>query len=231
MSLPILIYTGPGTEPDAFNALKRMFRLAIPTHHTIISVDSDELITRLQNHQCDLLVMPGGRDLPYCKALSGEPNRLIRKFVQEGGKYLGICAGAYYGSREVLFELNGPLEVQGSRELCFFPGPAIGPAYGLGLFEYDSLAGARPAKISWKGGETSIFYNGGCYFHNAHHFSEYVEILGRYNDIPEQPAAIVGCRFGKGKALLCGVHPEVHSLNICPQKSLTLFTYLTDWLL
>ena len=40
-----------------------------------------------------MFVMPGGADLPYCAALNGAPNARIRRFVEAGGTYLGICAG------------------------------------------------------------------------------------------------------------------------------------------
>ncbi len=43
--------------------------------------------------------------------------RRIRDFVSEGGRYLGICAGAYFGSKEVRFDVGGPMEVKGDRDL------------------------------------------------------------------------------------------------------------------
>lgn len=64
-----------------------------------------------------------------------------------GGKFLGICAGAYYGSCEVKFETEGPLEVVGKRELQFFPGTAYGPAYGLRKFCYENNSGAQIATL------------------------------------------------------------------------------------
>ena len=74
--------------------------------------------------------MPGGADLPYCTHLNGHGNSLIRGFVESGGSYLGLCAGAYYGCGHVEFELGNPsMEVQGPRELRFFPGTAKGSVY------------------------------------------------------------------------------------------------------
>ena len=55
-------------------------------------------------------VMPGGADRPYCAALNGEGNRRIRAFVEAGGAYLGLCAGAYYASQRVEFELGSRCE-------------------------------------------------------------------------------------------------------------------------
>ena len=79
--------------------------------------------------------MPGGADVPYCQALDGHGNKLIRgmqliqcqysrsrfekqltqgknwavvsaDFVEAGGAYLGLCAGAYYACARIEFELG-----------------------------------------------------------------------------------------------------------------------------
>ena len=52
---------------------------------------------------------------------------------------MGICAGSYYGSRKVEFDLHGPLEVNEERELKLFKGRAVGPAYKG--FDYKSTKG------------------------------------------------------------------------------------------
>jgi glutamine amidotransferase-like uncharacterized protein len=61
------------------------------------------------------------------------------EFVQGGGSYLGLCAGAYYGCARVVFEPGTPLEVVGDRELAFFPGIARGAAFP-GLVQRLQLA-------------------------------------------------------------------------------------------
>lgn len=66
------------------------------------------------------LIIPGGADLPYCERLNGAGNRAIREFVENGGLYVGICAGAYYGCREIAF-IGADYDVFGARELGFFP--------------------------------------------------------------------------------------------------------------
>ena len=52
---------------------------------------------------------------------------------------MGICAGSYYGSRKVEFDLQGRLEVNEDRELKLFKGRAVGPA--LKGFDYKSTKG------------------------------------------------------------------------------------------
>ncbi|MBX7067464.1 MAG: hypothetical protein K1X28_09555 [Parachlamydiales bacterium] len=168
---------------------------------------------RLQN--LSLFIMPGGRDRPYHAALKGRPNTLIRQFVEQGGVYLGICAGAYYGCSFVEFDQGFPLEVCEERELGFFPGKAVGPAYGKGTFAYESEKGARIAKIGTDKGVFYTYFNGGCTFVGD---LTHVRILARYLDLPGEPPAIIECPLKKGKAILSGVHIE-QQLSHFPEYS------------
>jgi biotin--protein ligase len=128
--------------------------------------------------RCRLLVLPGGRDLPYCSKLNGEGNTKIRKFVRDGGSYLGLCAGGYYGTSYVQFAVGDPvMEVVGPRELKFFPGVAQGPTFPG--FQYNSNSGARACSIvlrqaaqrllnkespSEDAASLAVYYNGGGHF-------------------------------------------------------------------
>lgn len=151
------------------------------------------------------LIMPGGRDRPYHAALKGAGNAQIRAFVEKGGTYLGICAGAYYGCKRVEFDAGFPLEVCEERELAFFSGTAVGPAYGKGTFEYDTEKGARMANLGTAHGILPIYYNGGCLFEGDF---THIRILAHYLDLPGHPPAIIECPTGQGKAILSGVHLE-----------------------
>jgi len=160
-----------------------------------------------------LFLMPGGRDRPYHASLSGEGCRRIRRFVENGGTYLGICAGAYFGARRVEFDRDFPLEVCEERELAFFPGAAIGPAFGKGTFDYASRKGARAALLETDLGRFYAYYHGGCFFEGD--FSG-CKVLARYADLPGHPSAILECPVGKGKAILSGIHLETASEELDP---------------
>ncbi|EIE27046.1 hypothetical protein COCSUDRAFT_55074 [Coccomyxa subellipsoidea C-169] len=86
--------------------------------------------------------------LPYCHQLNGRGNSLIRGFVEAGGAYLGLCAGAYYACSYVEFALGTTLEVKGPRELAFFSGTAAGPIYGG--FRYETEDGAHAARVAFQ---------------------------------------------------------------------------------
>lgn len=187
---PYSIYSGRGTLTASFSG-------------NFLSLE--ELLEGSWSQNSSLFIMPGGRDCPYHEDLKGAGNAQIRRFVEKGGIYLGICAGAYYGCKRVEFNKGFPLEVCEERELCFFSGTAVGPAYGKGTFSYTSSLGARAAKITTEMGDFFVFYNGGCTFEGD---LTQCKVLARYADLPGQPAAIIECPIGKGKAILSGVHLE-----------------------
>jgi glutamine amidotransferase-like uncharacterized protein len=153
--------------------------------------------------------MPGGADLPYVSKLKGEGNRVIKKFVQKGGSYLGICAGSYYGSGYVEFDKGGDLEVLGKRELAFFPGKAIGPI--LATYDYKNHSGARAAdiKIHLDGfQQVNLYFNGGGFFEDAENHPN-VSVIGSYKtNIGRKLPAIIHIPYGKGRVILSGVHFE-----------------------
>ncbi len=201
------IYNGRGTSHRFVEALIQAF-----TPHPVTLLSARALLFADWPSHVDILAIPGGRDLPYVRDLHGKGTRRIRAFVEGGGRYLGICAGAYFGSREVVFEPGGPLQVLGHRELAFYGGKAVGPAYGLGVFDYRSERGARLAHI----GGAHVYFNGGPAFPEA----KGEEVLARYDDLPDAPPAILRCRVGSGIAILAGVHIECPVPDDAPRRAL-----------
>lgn len=195
------LYHDLGVDKELFSSLlvqlKRKFRCECITAREIIE---GSLLER-----ADLFVIPGGRDLPYVKLLHGAGIEKIRMYVEKGGCFLGICAGAYFASSYVEFDKGGPLHVEGARELQFFPGKSIGPLFGP--YYYDSEKGAKIVSLSYQHAQEHFlsrsYYNGGCFFEKTP--SHLYETLATYeNDLP----AIVLCKVGNGIAILSGVHFE-----------------------
>ena len=205
----IFIYADEGTSLFCIECLQRDLN-----GHNVRTITAEEVITSDWDKEATLFIMPGGRDVPYTEKLNGAGNARIWKYVNEGGHYLGFCAGAYYGSGYVNFDLGTPLEVQGPRELAFFPGTATGPAYGPGTYCYKNRFGARASLIELSD-ETKMraYLNGGCYFENADKYPN-VTILAHYADIENNPPAIIRCQVGKGTAILSGVHFDISAKDI-----------------
>lgn len=201
----IALYFDKGVDGKAGREAQRALR----TYGKVKLVKAEQ-VCREELEGTKLLVMPGGRDIFYHEALSGRRACAIRSWVEDGGSYLGICAGAYFGCARIDFERGCELEVISDRELGFFSGVGRGSALGLGLFEYRGYGGSEIAWIEYKGEQIPTYYNGGCAF--AGSFGSDCEVIARYEKTGE-PAAIT-CAIGKGKASLIGVHPEFRPASL-----------------
>lgn len=177
---------------------------------------TDIIAGALKSGEAQLFVIPGGADLYYAEKLNGAGNRAIRKWVEDGGCYLGICAGAYYACAAIDWASGqGGDAIAAPRELAFFPGTAVGPVYD---FIQD-----KNFRASWHGTADIIYDDGngprldGKAFYEAgpvfipNGEDKSVIVLARYSALSGQPAAIVSCSVGKGSAILCGPHPEQDS--------------------
>lgn len=172
-----------------------------------------------------LLVMPGGEDLYYCEKLDGAGNRAIRRFVENGGRYLGICGGAYYASAALEWAKGTEYEISGPRELGFFPGTAIGPVGGGDALDDEGNPLPRLVDIVFNSHEKGIstvqaLYYGGPIFIGAPPISDGHRVIGRWtcssalHDTPYDPAAILKIRVGKGFAILSSIHPEIGAKDL-----------------
>ena len=197
----ICLYSGSGVCRVSCSHLQTL----LSQHFPVELIGPSELIEGSWMEDTLLLVFPGGADLPYCRALNGVGNQKISSFVQNGGQFLGVCAGSYYAGSFVEFAKGTDLEVVGKRELAFFPGTVQGPTFSP--FQYASTVGARVVTLSTELLESQVtsFYQGGGHFCGE---SERVRVLARYAEVESEPAAVVLCSVGKGAALLSGVHFE-----------------------
>jgi glutamine amidotransferase-like uncharacterized protein/biotin transporter BioY len=176
-----------------------------------------------------LLVFPGGADVPYCGALHGAGTARIRAWVeQNGGAYLGLCAGAYFGAAQCDFERGTPLEVRGARELAFFPGAAVGSV--VPGFEYASEAGAAAVHVRFAAAtaaqqQPALDDECVAYANGAPAFvlppdggAAGVTVLARYAEgaLGGGAPAAVRCAVGAGCAVLCGPHPEMAPRWLAP---------------
>ncbi|RPA79269.1 biotin apo-protein ligase [Ascobolus immersus RN42] len=229
----ILIYNGDGCTPASVrNAYLTLSSLLTP-HYAISTINASGILTEPWQPSCALLVFPGGADLGYCRSLNGLGISRIKNWVLSGGKYLGFCAGAYFASEKVEFEVGkGPMEVVGRRELALYPGICRGTAFPG--FMYGSEAGARAVALkTCEDEEVLSYYNGGGLFVDADGKDD-VEILARYEEpvqVEGGDAAIVYVKYGLGGAVLSCPHPEFAPENLERPSSETPYSKMIDNLL
>ncbi|MEM9417243.1 MAG: BPL-N domain-containing protein [Bacteroidota bacterium] len=210
----IYVYSDHGVSATSLIHTRHMLKSLAPSYR-IELIDAQGIVHKDWPQDAALFIMPGGADVPYTQQLSGEGNTIIQHYVENGGSYLGICAGAYYSAGFVEFDKNGPLEVVEERALKFFPGKAIGPI----LAPYDDATnqGARVAslRINWQSpikqaipSILPVYYNGGGYFEttDAH---ENVRIVASYQlESNDLLPAILKIQYQQGTVILSGVHFE-----------------------
>jgi glutamine amidotransferase-like uncharacterized protein len=158
-----------------------------------------------------LLAMPGGADLPYCARLDGAGNASIRRYVEAGGAFLGVCAGAYYACARLSFEPNSPGAITGRRELALFAGTARGSLhelaapYALTHLHCSSVARVRSPRLAR---DLHALYWGGPEF-VPDPGARYEPVLRYVLPNGRDSLAAVRTELGKGRVVLTGVHAEV----------------------
>lgn len=152
--------------------------------------------------------MPGGADLYYCERLNGAANRKIRAYVEQGGTYMGICAGAYYAATHIEWLKGTYDEISEDRELAFFDGKAVGPIGDYVTMIGDRRIDAATAQLSHDGDTLSTFYWGGPLFVGKTTLPDNIDVIAYYTNLPEKPAAIIEIPTGKGKIILSSPHIE-----------------------
>lgn len=221
-SQKVYIYGGPGVSEKSLKQTQSTFEKLLKPNYEIEVILPLQLINDDWESKTALLIIPGGADIPYTKALNGLGNQKIRSFVEKGGAFIGICAGSYYAGSFVDFAQGTAIEVQGERELSFFPGVVRGPI--LAPYDYKTSSSARAAKIIWndefgfkKDDSFVVFYNGGGYFVDASG-KPLTTVLASY-DLGKEFPAVIECRVGSGKVILSGVHFEYDPNLLDPNDS------------
>ncbi len=148
-----------------------------------------------------ILIMPGGWAYDYWLALGYKGNEMIKEFVKDGGAYLGICAGAYYASKAIMWEAGIYHYSLGIANLV-----AIGPKKNY-TWPSEIILKINSTEKGIKLGFNKTFnavYIGGPEFG---YLSKNITVLAVYGD--DGKPAIVLTGYGKGKIALSGIHLEV----------------------
>lgn len=199
----IALYEDDGVCSESVGHMRHMIQSFLPPN-TLLSLRADMFSCLTKNDAIKILIMPGGRDQYYAERLRGK-NKIIQDFVEKGGIYLGICAGAYYACQRIIFDTGGAL-IDEERELGFFPGIAKGPE--IAPYVHRSRSGIRATPIVSQVSDLPdavLYYNGGGCFMDAAQCPG-VNILARYKETNQ--AAMVAMNVGKGHVFLSHLHFE-----------------------
>ncbi len=153
-------------------ALEDYYRFSIFSRKTITDIDFSKI---------DLIAFPGGRgDADIFDRVINKNAKLVQDYVADGGKYLGICMGAYWAS-EHYFNLLKDTKVH---QYITRPKAEVRRSYQTVL------------DVTWKRKATKMYFFDGCSF-TGNNF----KTIARYGN--GDPMAIIQKNVG-----LIGCHPE-----------------------
>ena len=132
----------------------------------------------------DIVAFPGGVGdaLAYDKFFRRKAANAVADYVSNGGRYLGICMGAYWAGNHFFDILNGIDSTQYIKQ----PGADIKRSYGT------------VAKVDWNGSKENMYFYDGCAFVGD---TTNAKIIATYSN--GDPMAIIQKNVG-----LIGCHPE-----------------------
>lgn len=225
------IYSDQGAGTTSYRQTRAMWKEAFPSDR-IISLKRKDLEAFLKKAQ--ILIMPGGRDIFYHKAIGKQGCQAIREFVHNGGVYVGICAGAYFASSYIDFYATEKEALKGIRHLGLWKGTTFGPLYRSGEYRIDAEHSASIVQLQKLKQRSSCkaYYYGGCTFLSDQERD--FEVLTYYTDpfdpsvlkrlqkenshFHQEPAiAALKKKEGLGSVYLFGYHPEFRSKYLHPQ--------------
>lgn len=153
-------------------ALEDYYRFTLFSKKTI-----DEVIF----NKIDLVAFPGGTgDADLFHRLLRNKSNIILDYVQNGGRYLGICMGAYWADTEYL----GLLDDVRVKQYIKHPTACTRRPH------------AKHMPINWDYAQTNMYFYDGCTFTGSNFTT-----IARYSNY--SPMAIIQDRVG-----LIGCHPE-----------------------
>jgi glutamine amidotransferase-like uncharacterized protein len=201
----VAVYEGVNDEQSSSlssrTALYWMFRWM---NATVDVVTAEDIRNEILDDY-DIVAVPGGWAGAYIQDLGSSGVARIRYFVENGGAFFGVCAGAYFACDGIRWEGeyieytldlypnigNGPIE-----EIAAWPG------HNMTQINLNKEAGGPD--LSGEPDSHTVMYYGGPYFETSG--TEGVITLATY-DVNDEPA-IIAYEYELGRIVLSGPHVE-----------------------
>ncbi len=186
-----LVYRGPAACPDCPAATRTMLRTSpLKFRVRYVGPEARRAIKHSTLRRAALYVQPGG-DTSVARAdklLGLRAQRVIRSYVRQGGRYLGICQGAYLAGSD--------------------PGMGMLAPGNTGQYIRSPRADTRSARdtvlpVTWGSRTVDMFFQDGPYFIPSGVRGE--STLARYSN---GTVAALTKPFGSGRIGVVGPHPE-----------------------
>lgn len=197
----VALFYGKGTWGTGRNQLKNFLYSHGRSYKVIY--EKDILNGSLNKGGFHTLIMPGGKSWIYNENLGATGAQEILKFVNAGGNYIGICAGAFYATSH----RQGPTPTPVNYGIGLLTGIAIdGTAlkmtpFKTGMSDYKFLI------PSFKNTYRTLLLGGPALLYtDAEAKAKRIQVYSVFaKDLP----AMIAFEFGKGRVFLSGPHLEV----------------------
>ena len=165
-----------------------------------------------QLSEIDVLIHSGGSGSKQGNDLGEEGRKMIRQYIEQGGGFLGVCAGAYLATNDYTWSLNLiDAKVLDRKHWARGTGTVqleLSPS-GKKLFQskestLDIYYGQGPllARREWDDPKTPNYESLAIY-------SSEIAKNGAPSGIMQGTSAAVRCEYGKGKVFCFSAHPEL----------------------
>jgi glutamine amidotransferase-like uncharacterized protein len=199
--IDVAVYTGGPTSTSSRDALAAMFRWM---NATVVILSAASIKAGVLSDY-DLLIIPGGYAADYIDDLGYSGITQIRSFVEGGGAFFGICAGAYLACDKIVWEgslIDYPLNLFDGTGTGAIDAIAEWPNYDMCVIDLNKSN--TIIDLSDEPDNHTVMYYGGPYFTISD--SSGVNVLARYqiNNYP----AMIAFEHEEGRVFLSGPHPE-----------------------
>ncbi len=209
--IQVFVYNDEGVMPQTVALWEQAFAF-LAGNFMLSFIKADTILSgKLNIDNCDLLIMPGGRATPFHQKLDTLGKEAIKKFVNSGGKCIGVGAGAYFLSARSTFCIPGSTCIE--REgVGLSTVKAVGPFSPIKKTRFPSGGSAFQVQyMQEQYGDVSsfVFCNGGCVFENDYEVTVIAKTDSGHPVVVKQNDNIV----------LSGVHPEFSEEHWIPEAS------------
>jgi glutamine amidotransferase-like uncharacterized protein len=198
----VALYSGKGCWDDSVVASEKMFEWM----GCDVSLIDAGYVNDKSLDDFGIICFPGGDMYRYADDITSKGKGKLRDFVNAGGGYIGICAGAYFAAEKIIWAGKDiPTEPLG-----IFPGKAVGiideiapfPKYAMcrvNVVDFEHPITARDIYSLWV-----LYYWGPRLIPKP---GTDVDVLGVYA-VGGDPA-MVAFEYGAGRVFLIGPVPDI----------------------
>jgi glutamine amidotransferase-like uncharacterized protein len=182
-------------------------------HTRVRQINANDIKAGVLDENTKAFIMPGGATRYVNAQLGKEGNQLIKNYIEKGGTYIGICAGAYYACARTEWD-TGAQKIFTDNDLAFCDCVARGPISSLVNKQKNFPTAITHIRFDNGTTQKNLYWGGPVFEFRSKEAESKVEVLARYEDVDGKPIAAFTGRYGSGRYILTSVHLEVDTAQL-----------------